>query len=65
VTEKERAQRNQNPHKPAVIAMWMWGREYSQQGGGSMDFWDKLDESRKRICCECLERLEKAPEERP
>lgn len=61
--EKERARRNLNPHKPAVIAMSMWGHEYSQQGGGSMDFWDKLTESRKQICREVLERLEKAPKE--
>lgn len=64
MTEKERVQRNLNPHKPAVIAMWLWGHEYSQQGGGSMDFWDKLSESRKRICRECLDRLQKAPEEK-
>jgi hypothetical protein len=64
VTEKERAQRNLNPHKSALLAMWLWGREYSQQGGGSMDFWDRLSESRKRICRECLDRLQKAPEEK-
>jgi hypothetical protein len=65
VTEKERAQRNLNPHKPALVGMWLWSHEYSQQGGGSMDFWDKLSEDRKISCRDCVERLEKAPEERP
>ncbi len=61
--ERERNRRNLNPHKPAVIAMSMWGAEYSRQGGGSMDFWDKLSESRKKICREVLRQLQKAPEE--
>jgi len=30
--------------------MIIWGKEYSEQGGGSMDFWDSLDESRKMRC---------------
>ena len=61
--ERERNRRNLNPHKAAVIAMSMWGAEYSRQGGGSMDFWDSLSDSRKRICREVLERVEKAPNE--
>lgn len=63
LTEKARAARNLRPHKPAVIAMAMWGHEYSQQRGGSMDFWETLSESRKRICRDVLERIAKAPEE--
>lgn len=65
LTKQERYQvfRNQNPHKAAVVAMSMWGAEYARQGGGSMDFWDKLDESRKRICREVVERVESAPAE--
>jgi hypothetical protein len=46
MSDKERALRNLNPHKPARAAMWLWGKEYSQQGGGSMDFWDGLPEGR-------------------
>jgi hypothetical protein len=61
--ERRHALRNQNPHKPAVIAMHMWSAEYATGGGGSMDFWDKLSVSRKQICRECVERLAKAPEE--
>lgn len=61
--QKLRNQRNLRPHKPAVIAMSMWGAEYSRQGGGSMDFWESLSESRKRICREVLSRINAAPEE--
>lgn len=61
----ERDRRNLNPHKPAVAAMWLYGAEYAAQGGGSMDFWDRLDESRKRICRDFLERLKAVPDEVP
>jgi hypothetical protein len=64
LTERARAQRNLNPHKPALIAMWLWGSEYAAQGGGSMDFWDARTEGQKQICRQCLQRLAKAPEER-
>ena len=43
-------QRNLNPTKEAQVAMIMWGSEYSHQGGGSMDFWDKLSFDRKQRC---------------
>lgn len=42
--------RNLNPHAEAIAAMYLYGDEYAAQGGGSMDFWDKLSESRKNIC---------------
>ena len=61
--EQEQIHRNNDPHKPAVAAMYMWGAEYARQGGGSMDFWDKLSASRKTICRELVARLEKAPGE--
>lgn len=55
--------RNINPHKAALIALCIWGYEYAQQGGGSMDFWDKLSESRKRQCRDVVKKLSAAPEE--
>ena len=42
--------RNLNPTPAARVAMIIWGREYSQQSGGSMDFWDSLPADRKRRC---------------
>ena len=42
--------RNLNPSPQAVVAMIIWGKEYSEQGGGSMDFWDQLDKHRKNRC---------------
>lgn len=56
--------RNLNPHKPAVAAMAIWGKRYSEQGGGSMDFWDKLSESDKQIARDLVERIEKAQAEK-
>ena len=55
--------RNMNPHKPAVAAMWHWGTRYSDQRGGSMDFWDGLPESDKRLMRELVKAIEAAPEE--
>lgn len=46
--EKER--RNLNPTKAAKVAMIIWGKEYSQQHGGSMDFWDRLSSDRRKRC---------------
>ncbi len=42
--------RNLNPHKFAVAAMWLYGRQYADQRGGSMDFWDSLSISEKSNC---------------
>lgn len=42
--------RNLNPHKSARAAMWLFGVRYSQQRGGSMDFWDTLPEYEKDAC---------------
>ena len=61
LTERQRTQRNINPHKEAIAAMTIWGAEYATQGGGSMDFWDWLSDSRKRICRELIDRIEAAP----
>lgn len=62
--QKDRAQRNLNPHKPAVAAMWLWGKRYSGQGGGSMDFWDSLTPSEKRLCRDMVKRINEARSER-
>lgn len=49
--------RNLNPTPEAVVAMWLYGQEYSQQIGGSMDFWDKLSEGRKQSCRDIVRRV--------
>jgi len=56
--------RNLNPHKPSIVAMWLWGSEYANQNGGCMDLWDTLPEGRKSLCREMVKRLAEAPEER-
>lgn len=50
MTEQERARRNFNPTKEARAAMWLYCKEYAKQSGGSMDFWDRLQPSQKRLC---------------
>lgn len=52
--------RNLNPTPAAVVAMSIYRSEYAAQKGGSMDFWDKLDESRKRRCQELADWVIKA-----
>lgn len=60
MTSKQRDQRNINPHKAAVAAMWLHGNAYAAQNGGSMDFWDKLTETQQRHCRDFVEQIEKA-----
>lgn len=63
---KKIIQRDLNPHKPAAIAMTLWGDRYSKMPHvGSMGFWDTLDISEKNICFELLERIDKAPNFKP
>lgn len=55
--------RNLNPHKPALVAMWLYGARYAAQMGGSMDFWDKLSDTEKRLCRKLVSEINEAPEE--
>ena len=55
--------RNLNPHKPARAAMYVYSTRYSQQTGGSMDFWDKLTESEKRLCRELVNEIQHCSDE--
>lgn len=52
--------RNLHPHAEAIVAMLLWGEEYSEQGGGSMDFYDGLSEARKRQCASVVNRIIRA-----
>lgn len=64
MNEKERARRNLDPHAEAICAMVIWGYEYAhKQCGGSMDFWDSLDDRRKRVCRDLVDRLKTAKPE--
>ena len=54
---------NIHPHREARLAIIVWGKEYSEQRGGSMDFWDCLDESRKRLCREWCNNLDNTDRE--
>lgn len=49
--------RNLNPTPEARVAMIVWGREYAAQRGGSMDFWDSLDDERKARCLHVVDAL--------
>lgn len=49
--------RNLRPTSEAVAAMYLYGAEYAASGGGSMDFWGRLDASRKRHCQELVMRI--------
>lgn len=59
--ELDRDRRNLNPTAEAYIAMNLWSHEYAhEQRGGSMDFWDSLDERRKQRCIELAQRVREA-----
>lgn len=53
--DRERAQRNLNPHAEARLAMALWSNEYAfEQNGGSMDFWDSRTPYQKRLCADIV-----------
>ncbi len=52
---------NFNPHKEAVIAMWIFGEEYADLGLGSMDYYNGLSDYNKKLCSRMLEDVEEAP----
>lgn len=51
---------NLNPTPEAVIAMTLYGKEYSEQMGGSMDFYNSLSISRQLRCADLLDRIKEA-----
>jgi hypothetical protein len=56
--DRDRATRNLKPHGEARLAMALWSHEYAhEQRGGSMDFWDNLSPSRKRLCVDILDNV--------
>ena len=61
--QRKRDQRNLNPHAPAIAAMYLYGSDYMNSGGGSMDFWDALSDNRKRTCRELVKRIRAAKDE--
>ncbi len=62
---KESDRRNLNAHQEARVAAALWGKEYSEQNGGLMDFWDGLPASRKRISRDVAADIRKATPEAP
>ena len=51
---------NLNPHKEAVIAMWLFGKEYADLGLGSMDYYNGLTASDKKLCKRMLKDIDEA-----
>ena len=55
---------NLKPHAEARLATALWDHEYAyEQLGGSMDFWESLSPSRKRLCIDLVDAILKAKEE--
>ena len=52
--------RNLNPIPQAVIAMYIWHKEYAAQAKGSMDFWDDLTVQQRDICERALAEIRAA-----
>lgn len=61
----KRDARNLSPHAEAIAAMMIWSGEYAAQNGGSMDFWDGLNLSRKQQCVDAVNRIIGAPRLKP
>ena len=54
---------NLKPHKPARVAMVLYNERYARQGGGSIDFWNKLTKGEKDTCRKIVSEIESAPSE--
>lgn len=52
--------RNLNPHAEAIMAMLIWGKRYSEQRGGSMDFWDSLSPCEHGFCRDQVDKIVRA-----
>lgn len=61
--DREQAQRDLNPHKPARFAMWLWGARYARTGKGSMGFWDSLNDSEQDLCRRAVAEIAAARDE--
>ena len=59
----ERTDRNLKPHREALLAMIVFGDNYAQQNGGSMDFWDDLTPFAQQSVRDWLDVLDATPRE--
>jgi hypothetical protein len=55
--------RNLHAHREARIAMLVWGKRYSEQHGGSMDFWESLSRAERNLCRKLLKEIDDAAPE--
>jgi len=60
LTDDQRMKRNLNPTAEAVAAMYIWHEGYAAQRGGSMDFYDRLSATEKRVCRDCVRAIREA-----
>lgn len=49
--------RNLNPHAEALMAMSLWGDQYSGQLGGCMDFYDSRSRAEKKTCVDLVSKI--------
>lgn len=50
--------RELNPEE--VAAMWLYGAEYAKSGRSAIEWWKRLDESRKRVVRDFVEQMRRA-----
>jgi len=62
-SERYDAKRDLDPHKPARMAMWIWGADYAARGLGSMGYWDQLREFEKDMCRRAIKEIMESPDE--
>lgn len=63
--DRAMAQRDLNPHAPAVAAMWLYADRRARLGLGSMGFWDSLTEHEQSLCRDMAYEIRRAPPEVP
>lgn len=58
---KDQNQCNPNGHAEAVCARWLWGKEYADQRGGQMDFYNRLPDAKKKLVQRMVDEIIGAP----
>lgn len=52
--------RFRDPNRRELVAMWIWSTEYAKGGLGAVEFYERLNEARKRQINECIKQFMEA-----
>lgn len=60
IEQQQVVHRFRNPSRRELIAMWIWSSEYARSGLGAVEFYERLNDARKRQIEACIKQFEEA-----